>query len=100
MTRVSVADPERLSRPGHLVVALPLSGDGIASLVRPGLRLDLIAADGVTLATDIPVVGPAAVGAEGLARSANARTALIEVPEEVAARLAASGGAGVTIAVR
>ncbi len=43
VTRASVAAPERLSRPGHLVVSLPLHNDGIAALVRPGVRLDLIA---------------------------------------------------------
>ncbi len=99
VTRASVASSERLSRPGHLVVALPLPNDGIAALVRPGVRLDLIAGDGTTLATAVPVVGPATLAADGLARGSSGRTALVEVSEEVASRLAGQGG-GVTIAVR
>ena len=98
LTRASVAGPERLSRPGHLVVSLPLHNDGIAALVRPGVRLDLIASDGATVAAEVPVVGPATDAGDGLVRG-SARTALVEVPEEVAARLAGQGG-GVTVAVR
>ena len=99
VTRASLASPERLSRPGHLVISLPLPNDGIAALVRPGVRLDLIASDGATVATEVPVVGPATDAGDGLGRGGSSRTALVEVSEEVAARLAGQGG-GLTVAIR
>lgn len=97
VTATSVGTAERLARPGHLIVALPLSGDGIAALVCPGSRLDLLAPDGSTVASDVLVVGP---GDEAGNLGTGSRSALIEVPDEIAGRLAATGGAGVTVGLR
>lgn len=98
LTEASVASGERLARPGWVVIALPLPSGGVASLVRPGVVLDLIATDGVTVAAEVRVLS-APEAADGF--GASARAALIEVQPEVAAKLAQLSQLGsLTIAVR
>ncbi|MFT3876902.1 MAG: SAF domain-containing protein [Propioniciclava sp.] len=99
LTAATVGAAERLARPGHLIVPLPLPGDAVGSLLRPGSRLDLLAPDGSTLAADVRVVGPAATDV-GPGFTSASRSALVEVPDAVAADIAAHGGSGVTIALR
>lgn len=98
MTEASIATGERLARPGWVVIALPLPSGGIAALVRPGVAIDLIGADGKAVASHVRVLtapdSPSGFGS-------SSRAALIEVQPEVAGVLAQTAQAGsLTIAVR
>lgn len=98
LTDASVADGERLARPGWVVVALPLPNDALAALVRPGVEIDLFGSDGAVVASQVRVLA-APQGSDGF--GAAARAALVEVQPDAAARLAhlAQTG-GLTVAVR
>lgn len=101
LTSASVSTGGRLARPGHVVAALPVPGDGIAALVRPGARLDVLDANGEALAQDIPVVAPPDTpGSPGLPSAGGGRTVLVEVRAEVAAKLASQGSSSITVVVR
>lgn len=103
LTRASVATGQALARPGMVVVALPLTDEALAPLVRPGAHLDLFGStpDGPgVLAADVRVVA-APQPETGLGGLPGGRVVLIEVTPTVAATLAAGVRAGgVTIAVR
>ena len=101
LTTASVSSGGRLARPGHVVAALPLPGDGIEALIRPGVRLDVLDGAGEVVAADVPVVAPPDTQ-EGLGAPLGSpgRTALVEVPQEVAARLVSQGASSLTIVVR
>lgn len=98
LTEASVATGERLARPGWVVIALPLPSGGIAELVRPGVEIDLIGADGKAVASQVRVLtAPEASSAFG----SSSRAALIEVQPQVAGALAQTAQSGsLTIAVR
>lgn len=103
LTAGHVAQASRAAGDGLVVVALPLADDALASLVRPGGRLDLF---GTTptgpglIASDVRVVGTPAP-ATGLGGLSTGRVVLVEVTPAVAALLAAGpASGGVTIAVR
>ena len=98
VTEASIATGERLARPGLVVVALPLPSSAIAALVRPGAAIDLIGADGGTLAADVRVLS-APDSTNGL--GSGSRAALVEVTPQVASQLAQRSAVDtITIAVR
>ena len=101
LTATAVSEGTRLARPGHVVIALPLADETIAALVRPGVRIDVLDAAGVALASDIPVVAPPGTpGGVNLGMTGPQRSVLVEVPHEVAATLTAQGMMSLTVALR
>lgn len=101
LTDASVSGGERLARPGHVVAALPLPTDGIAALVRPGVHLDVFDAGGALVADEVRVVAPPDTpGGNPVDITAGGRTALVEVPVDVAAKIASLGGTSLTVVVR
>ncbi len=101
VTAASVSSGRRLARPGHVVVALPVTDEAIASLVGPGVRLDVLDAAGAVVASDVPVVAPPDTpGGTGLGFGASSRSVLVEVPHAVAATLSSLGATSLTVAVR
>lgn len=103
ITEATVSSGQSLARPGFVVAAVPLADAALATLLRPGARIDVIGQTsdkaGV-LASDVRVVALPAP-AEELGGLAGGRVALVEVTAAVAARLAAAGQAGeVSVAVR
>lgn len=100
-TQATVSQGLRLARPGHVVVALPVTDGAIAGLVRPGARIDIIDPAGEVLATDVPVITPPdASSGTGLDFGGPSRSVLVEVPEQIAAKLASQGLTSLTVALR
>lgn len=103
LTRGHVAAGLAVARPGLVVVALPLTDEAIAPLIRPGSRIDLYGATASgpgVLASDVRVVATPAA-APGIGGLTSGRVVLVEVSPEVAARLATpAGSGGVTVALR
>lgn len=98
LTEASVADGERLARPGWVVLALPLPSGALAALVRPGVEIDLFGSDGAAVASRVRVLS-APQGSDGF--GATARAVLVEVQPDAAARLAQLAQVGgLTVAVR
>ncbi len=100
VTSASVESGARLAGPGLVVVALPLPGDGVAALIRPGTRVDVLDAKGGYVAQNIRVLQAPEAPSGGLNLGGSARAALIEVEPATAAKLAAlRDSAGWTVAV-
>lgn len=100
LTASTVATGQRLARPGHVVIALPLTDAALAPLVRPGASLDLFDAAGKRVAQGVRVIAsPDAAGSGPGSLGGSSRAALIEVPPEVATTVATAGSGGLTIAV-
>lgn len=100
LTASTVATGQRLARPGHVVIALPLTDAALTPLVRPGAALDLFDAAGKRVAQGVRVVAAPDAGGSGLGgMGGSSRAALIEVPPEVATAIATAGAGGLTIAV-
>lgn len=100
VTTAGLESGAKLAGPGLVVVALPLPGDGVAALIRPGTRLDVLDATGATVAQNIRVLQAPDPPSGGLGLGGSSRAALIEVEPAVAAKLAAVRDAGAwTIAV-
>lgn len=103
-TSATVASGQALASPGHVVVALPLADESIARLVKPGTRLDLLAATASAtgvLARDVRVVAAPQPEGGTFGSLNSGRVALVEVTPEVAVQVAQSArSGGVTIAVR
>ena len=101
LTTASVSSGGRVARPGHVVTSLPLPDESIAALVRPGVRVDVLDATGVVLVADVAVVAPPDTpGGNSLTTSPTGRTALVEVPVEVAGKLVSQGAMSLTVVVR
>lgn len=100
VTSASVAAGERLARPGFVVVALPLTSNALAPLIKPGTHLDLIDESGTTIASDVRVLAAPDAAGGGLGLGSSARAALIEVEPAVAMKVATGSAGGLTIALR
>lgn len=101
LTAASVSEGSRLARPGHVVVALPLSDGAMAGLVGPGSRIDVLDGGGAALATDVQVIAPPDTpGGNTFDLGGASRSLLVEVPEAVAGKLASQGLTSVTITLR
>lgn len=104
ITQASIASGQGLARPGFVVASLPLADAALASLLRAGARIDIIAPSSTgatTLASDVRVVQINSPPSTGLTFEHNTRVALVEVTPNVATKLAqAATAGGVTIAVR
>jgi len=102
LTAADVGSAQTLAAPGFVIVALPLRGDALASLLSPGARIDLFdpADTGSVLATDVRVVG-APEPEQGAFAAASDPVVLVEIPRDTAGRVAsAAEGGGVVVAVR
>lgn len=101
LTAVTVSEGERLARPGHVVVALPLADEAIARLVRPGVLLDVLDPKGEVLAAEVRVITPPDTPTGGnFGLGGAARSVLVEVPAPTAAKLASQGMTSLTVVVR
>lgn len=101
ITRATVSTGADLTRPGHVVVAVPLPNEALAGLLTAGAHIDLIGPGklGVVAPDARVVAAPSAEG--GGILSTSQRVLLVEVTPETAATLAgALDAGGVTIAVR
>lgn len=101
LTAASVSQGERLARPGHVVVSLPLGDEAIGALVKPGVRIDVLDTAGEVLAAEVPVVAPPDTPTGGnLSLGVSTRSVLVEVPTQVAAKLVSQGHSSLTVVVR
>lgn len=90
LTTASVSTGHELTRPGFVVLAVPLENRALASLLSPGSRVDLFAGGATTaVAADARVVG--APEEQQAAWANNPQPiVLVELPSDAAARVAAA----------
>lgn len=101
VTETSVATGSALARPGYSVMVVPLPDPALASLLKAGSRVDLIASgkSGV-IASDVRVLASPSSSGGGMLSSAS-QTVLVEVTPTAAAKVAEALNLGeITLAIR
>lgn len=88
-------------RPDSAAVPIRLADDGMADLLTPGSRIDIVAPDQAVLATDATVLTVRSNAGSGPTSTTNGQLVLVALPRDLAPRVAAASLArAVTVTLR